>query len=59
MTEYDQIIFSRTLVRSNIFPLRIIRAFFDAWFAQNKFLTGVNLAISGVHFLFTTFFLIS
>ena len=31
-------------------------SFFDAWLAQNKFLTEVNLAISGVHFSFTTIF---
>ena len=56
MTEYNQFIFSGTLVHSNIFRLRLIRAFSNAWFAQNKFLTEVNLAISGVHFLFTTIF---
>ena len=56
MTEYNQFIFSGTLVHSNIFRLRLIRAFSNAWFAQNKFLTEVNLAISGVQFLFTTIF---
>ena len=56
MTEYNRFIFSGTLFHSNIFRLRLIRAFSDAWFAQNKFLTEVNLAISGVHFLFTTIF---
>ena len=52
----NSFIFSGTLVRSNIFRLRPIRAFSDAWFAQNKFSTEVSLAISGVHFLFTTNF---
>ena len=56
MTEYGQFIFSETLVHSNIFRLRLIRAFFDARFAQNKFLTEVNLAISAVHFSFATIF---
>ena len=56
MAEYNQFIFSRTLVHSNIFRLRLIRAFFDAWFAQTKFLTELNLAISGVHFSVTTTF---
>ena len=56
MTEYNQFIFSETLVHPNIFRLGLMRALFDAWFAQNNFLTEVNLAISGVHFLFTTFF---
>ena len=56
MAEYNQIIFSGTLVHSNIFRLRLIRAFSDAWFAQNKFLTELNLVISGVHFSVTTIF---
>ena len=56
MAEYNQFIFSATLVRSNIFRLRLRRAFFDAWFAQNKFLTELNLAISAVHFPFATTF---
>ena len=50
MTEYNRFIFSGTLVHPNIFRLRVIRAFFDAWFTQNKFLTELILAISGVHF---------
>ena len=56
MAEYNQFIFSGTLVHSNIFRLRLIRAIFDAWFTQNKFLTEVNLAISGVHFSVATIF---
>ena len=56
MAEYKQFIFSGTLVLSNIFRLRLIRAIFDPWFAQNKFLTELNLAISGVHFSVTTIF---
>ena len=56
MAEYNQFIFSGTLVHSNIFRLRLIRAFSDAWFAQNKFLTELNLVISGVHFSVTTIF---
>ena len=56
MTEYNQFIFSRTLFHAIIFRLRLKRAFFDAWFAQNKFLTELNLAISGVHFSVTTIF---
>ena len=56
MAEYNQFIFSGTLVHSNIFRLRLKRSFSDAWFAQNKFLTELNLAISGVHFSVTTIF---
>ena len=56
MAEYNRFIFSGTLVHSNIFRLRLVRAFSDAWFAQNKFLTELNLAISGVHFSVTTIF---
>ena len=56
MTEYNQFIFSVTLVHSNIFRLRLIRAFFEAWFAQNEFLTELVLAISAVHFLFAKSF---
>ena len=56
MAEYNQFIFSGILAHSNIFRLRLTRAFFDAWFAQNKFLTGLNLAISAVHFSFATIF---
>ena len=56
MAEYNQFIFSGTLVHSNIFRLRLIWAFFDAWFTQNKFLTELNLVISGVHFSVTTIF---
>ena len=56
MTDYNQFIFSGALVHLNIFRLRLLRAVFDAWFAQKKFLTEVKLAISGVHFLFTTIF---
>ena len=54
MAVYNQFIFSGTLVHSNIFRLGLVRAFSDAWFTQNEFLTELNLAISGVHFLFTT-----
>ena len=56
MAEYNRFIFSGTLVHSNIFRLRLIRAFSDAWFAQNEFLTELNLAISGVHFSVITIF---
>ena len=56
MTEYNQFIFSGTLVHPNIFRLRLIRVFSDAWFVQNKVLTELNLAISGVHFSFATIF---
>ena len=56
MTEYNRFIFSGTLVHSNIFRLRLIRAISDAWFTQNNFLTELNLAISGVHFSVTTIF---
>ena len=56
MTEHNRFIFSGTLVNSNIFCLRLKRAFSDAWFSQNKFLTEVNLAISGVHISFATIF---
>ena len=56
MAGYNQFIFSGTLVHSNIFRLRLKWAFSDAWFAQNKFLTELNLAISEVHFSVTTIF---
>ena len=56
MAEYNQFIFSGTLVHSNIFRLRLIRAFCDVWFAQTKFLTELKLAISGVYFSVTTIF---
>ena len=56
MTEYKRLIFSGTLVYSNIFRLRLLRAFFDAWLTQNEFLTELNLSISGVNFSFVTFF---
>ena len=56
MAEYNQFIFSGTLVHSNFFLLRLIPAFFDPWFAQNQLLTEVNLAIHGVDFLFATIF---
>ena len=56
MAEYNRFIFSETLVQSSIFRLRLIRAFCDAWFAQNKFLAELNLAISGVHFSFPAIF---
>ena len=56
MAEYNQFIFPVTLVHLNIFRLRLIRAISDAWFTQNKFLTELNLAISGVHFSVTTIF---
>ena len=56
MAEYNQFILSGTLVYPNIFRLRLIRAFFNAWFTQNKFLTELSLAFSGVHFSFATIF---
>ena len=56
MTEYNQFIFSGTLVHANIFRLRLFWALFDAWFTQNKFLTELNSAISAVHFSFATIF---
>ena len=56
MADYNQFIFSGTLVRLNIFHLGLIRAFFDARFTRNKFLTELSLAISGVHFSFATIF---
>ena len=56
MTEYNRFIFLGTLVHSIIFRLRLVRDCSDAWFAQNKFLTELNFAISGVHFSFATIF---
>ena len=56
MTEYNQFIFSGTLAHLNIFRLRLILAFTDAWFTQNKILTELNSPISGVHFSFATVF---
>ena len=55
MTEYNQPTFSGTLVHPNIFRLGLFRAFFDVWFAQNKFLTELKSPLSGVHFSFATF----
>ena len=48
--------FSGTLVHLNIFRLKLFRAFFDAWFAQNEVLTELNSPISGLHFSFATLF---
>ena len=56
MAEYNQFILSVTFLYSNSFRLRLIRAFFEAWFAQNKFLTELSSPISGVHFPFTSIF---
>ena len=56
MNENNRFIFSGTLVYPNIFCLKLIWAFSDAWFAQNKFLTELNLAISGVQFSFAKIF---
>ena len=56
MAANKRFIFSGTLVHSKSFCLRQLRAISDAWFAQNEFLTELILAISAVHFLFTTIF---
>ena len=56
MIEYNQFIFSGILVHPNIFCLRLIRAFCDASFAQNRFFTELSAPISGVHFSFATIF---
>ena len=56
MADYNRFIFSAPLGYPNILRLRLIRAFFDAWFTQNKLLTELNLAISGVHFSFAIIF---
>ena len=56
MAANNRFIFSGTLVHSKSFCLRQLRAISDEWFAQNKFLTELILAISSVHFLFTTIF---
>ena len=56
MAEYNQFIFSGTLVHPYIFRLGLIRAFCDAWFTQNKLSTELSLAFSGVHFSFATIF---
>ena len=56
MTEYNQFIFSGTLFHLNIFRLELFWFFFDAWFAQNNFLTELNPPISAVHFPFATNF---
>ena len=56
MTKYNQFVFQGRKVHSNIFCLRLIRAFFDKWFAQNKILTELSSAIPGVHFSFATIF---
>ena len=56
MTGYIRFNFTETLVHSNIFRLRLFRAFYDAWFAQNKLLTELNSPISAVYFSFATIF---
>ena len=56
MTENYQFIFSATLFQPNIFRLTLFGAFFDACFAQNKFLTELNSPISGVHSSSATLF---
>ena len=55
-TEYNQFIFYGTLVHLNIFRLGLSRAFFDAWFIQNIYLTELNSPISAVYFSFATIF---
>ena len=54
--EQNQFTFSGTLVHPNIFRLGLFQAFFDAWFAQKKFLTELKSPISAVHFSFATIF---
>ena len=56
MTQYILFTFSEKLVHPNSFFLRLFRAFFHAWFTQNKFLTELNSSISTVRFSFATFF---
>ena len=56
MTEYNWLTFSRTLFHANSFRLKLFRAFFDAWFAQKKFLTELNSPFSAVHYSFATIF---
>ena len=56
MTEYNPFIFSGTIVHPNIFRLGLFRAFSDARFAQNNFLTELNSPILAVHFSFATIF---
>ena len=56
MTGYIRFNFTETLVHSNIFRLRLLRAFYDAWFAQNKLLTELNSPISAVYFRLQQFF---
>ena len=56
MTEYNRSISSGTLALPNIFRLRLLRAFSDAWFAQKEFLTEVNLAFRQCTFRLSQFF---
>ena len=56
MTQFNPFIFSGTLFHPNRFRLRLFRAFFDAWFTQNKILTELDSAISAVQFSFATIF---
>ena len=56
MTDYNHFIFSGTLVFPNIFLLRLLWVFCDAWFAQNIFLTELNSPFFAVHFSFAAIF---
>ena len=56
MTGYIRFNFPETKVHSNIFRLRLFRAFYEAWFAQNKLPTELNSPISAVYFSLATIF---
>ena len=56
MTVYKQFILSGTLLHPNIFRLRLLWAFFDAWFTQKKLLTELHSPVSGELFSFVTIF---
>ena len=56
MTEFNQFIFSGTLIHPNSFRVGLFQAIFLKWFTQNKFLAEPSSPISAVHFSFATFF---
>ena len=56
MIKYNRIFFSRTLVRSNIFRLRLFRAFCVEWLTQKNLLTHPISQLPAVRLSLETFF---
>ena len=56
MRDYNPLMFSGTSVQLKDFRLGLFRAFSDACFTQNNFLTELNSPISALDFLFATIF---